>query len=449
MALVISEVGLEDYAPGGKARLKVLITGGPAVGKSLWSSFFPRPFYADCEKGLASVARSIAKRKVKIGKAEINGSKDMIDLLAFLKEECRKPDDRRTYDTIVIDTIDSFQRKVQDEWIQANPHAKGFTGYDAWNYLDDKMKILMTRVMNLDMNVIVLVHSKENETVEGSGQNQVKKLRYGFLLQGQSKDNLTIDFDLVGRMGTYFDVVDGERVEKRGLTFRPTETMPFLKDRMNITPPWIPVNFHESDYTDLMALITEGMEGIPDSVDVGIVPEYSGHDSYETEDNLKPVLVEDASSGPIPPVDPKDIPLAQNDVVTLKRIAKEEGLKLAGNLLKGELIKAIEDHRNTAKEAENPSELPQQALQQARLAVPESGVIIDASTGEILERTESEVTGLVQSVLGGEIVSEDLIAGPLCDECNTFGIEESDRASLNKMRTKKSLCKDCLDNLAK
>jgi hypothetical protein len=56
MALLIQTTGLEDYAPGGTARVKVLNIGGPGAGKTRFSSFFPAPIFADCERGLASVA---------------------------------------------------------------------------------------------------------------------------------------------------------------------------------------------------------------------------------------------------------------------------------------------------------------------------------------------------------------------------------------------------------
>lgn len=148
----IQTTGLDQYAPGGSAKVKTMVIGGPGAGKTRWSSFFPKPIYADCEGGLASVAdRSVPY-------VAINDSHDMLDLLDFLKKESKKAEGDRDYETVVIDTLDAFQRKVKDEWLRDNPTASSFSGYDAWGYLDAKMQMLMTRLLNLPMNVVVLVH---------------------------------------------------------------------------------------------------------------------------------------------------------------------------------------------------------------------------------------------------------------------------------------------------
>jgi hypothetical protein len=93
----------------------------------------------------------------------INTSQDMLDLLAYLKQECRQPADQRQYRPIVIDTLDAFQRKVKNEWMEKEKK-EVFTGWEAWGFLNSKMQLLMTRLLNLDMNVIVNVHYKDKTT---------------------------------------------------------------------------------------------------------------------------------------------------------------------------------------------------------------------------------------------------------------------------------------------
>jgi hypothetical protein len=157
MALVIKTTGLEQYAPGGEARVKVLLIGGPGAGKTRWSSYFPKPIYADCEGGLASVA----DRRVPY--VSVSTSTDMADLLHHLKIDGRLPKEKRQYETVVIDTLDAYQRKLKNEWMEANKK-ESFTGWEAWGFLDQKMQLLLTKLLNLDVNVIIAVHYKDKVT---------------------------------------------------------------------------------------------------------------------------------------------------------------------------------------------------------------------------------------------------------------------------------------------
>src|SRR3954463_15940094 len=102
MALKIRTTGLEQYAPGGTARLKMLCIGGPGAGKTRNAAFWPKPFYLSCEAGLASVADQ------KVPYVEINTSSDMLDALDYLKNESNKPEQFRSVGTVVVDTLDAF-----------------------------------------------------------------------------------------------------------------------------------------------------------------------------------------------------------------------------------------------------------------------------------------------------------------------------------------------------
>ena len=256
MALKIQTTGIEQYAPGGQAVLKTMFIGGPGAGKTRLSSYWPKPIYADCEGGLSS----IADRKMPF--VTIKNSQDMLDLLAFLKMECRRPYQDRQYQTVVIDTLDAFQRKVKDEWLQANPGSQSFRGFDAWGYLDAKMQMLLTRLLNLDMHVIVAVHYKDKTIKEGTGENATERQELMLQLSGEVKDNVFNDFDLVGWLGKYYEAVDGQRVEKRGLTFKSTPEKPFLKDRLHVTPPWMEVTFSDDDYGNLFAAFTSRLDDL-------------------------------------------------------------------------------------------------------------------------------------------------------------------------------------------
>lgn len=350
MPLQIRTTGIEDYLDGGSANIKMLLIGDPGAGKTRMSSFWPKPIYADCEGGRGS----LADRNVPY--TDIRSSQDMLDFLAFLKQLESTPKDRRQYQTVIIDTIDGFQRRVKDEWLQANK-AQAFRGYDAWGYLDSKMQLLTTRLMNLDYNVIVAVHYK----TKGGGDDETREIV--LQLQGDVKDSLFQDFDLVGWLGTYWEAEDGERVEKRGLTFRRTPERPFVKDRFGVMPRWVPISLtSESDYTFVREAFEAKRDQLRESEIVGEIPSVGPDYSL----NGSGVAAADQGTGPLPPQDPRTIPLHQQDKPTLQKMARELGVDFKGNTLKSELIAGIE-----AKRAETPTESDATAASPEQAAQPE------------------------------------------------------------------------------
>lgn len=157
--------------------------------------------------------------------AEIKTSTDMLDFLAHLKSLERTPKKDRQFQTVVVDTLDAFQRAVKDEWM-LQTKSQSFKGYEAWGYLDSVMQKLMTRLLNLDYNVLVLAHYKEKTVKDGDSETRELMLQ----LQGDIKDTAYNDFDLVGWLGTYWEAEEGVRVQKRGLTFDTSPDRPFLKE---------------------------------------------------------------------------------------------------------------------------------------------------------------------------------------------------------------------------
>lgn len=155
MTLVIKRTGFEDYlANSGGAYIKCLIMGEPDAGKTRSASFWPDPIFADCERG----RMSIADRGVPY--AEIRSSRDMDALLLRLRQECMRPAEKRQFRTLVIDTIDSYQRTLIAERLQAE-RKDSLSGWADWGYLDAKMQQVLQAVMNLPMHVVVNLHVKD------------------------------------------------------------------------------------------------------------------------------------------------------------------------------------------------------------------------------------------------------------------------------------------------
>lgn len=254
MTLIIRTTGIEDYLDGGDANIKALILGAPSAGKTRSASFWPDPIFADCEKG----RMSIADRKIPY--AEIGSSADMDALLNMLKAECRKPVNQRKYKTLVVDTVDAFQRIVIAERLDAEKK-EALSGWGDWGYLDGKMTQFVAKLQALPMNIVVNVHVKENTT----GEDDAKITTTGVKLKGDFKDQIAAEFDLVGYMGTYWEAEGGERVLKRGIQWWPDPTKPILKDRSGQLPKWTPVTFTDEDFGTLFGTLISHLDSLGES----------------------------------------------------------------------------------------------------------------------------------------------------------------------------------------
>jgi hypothetical protein len=330
--LEIKTTGFDDYLDK-SANIKTMVIGGPGAGKTRWSSFWPKPIFIDCEDGLGSIADRSAPY------VRVRTSKDMLDVLAFLKDAERTPKAQRQHQTVIVDTADSFQRIVKEEWVTANK-AGSFTGFDAWGYLDTKMQLLFTRLLNLDYNVIVLVHFKSKEHKDGD--NTVRE--FVLQLQGAISDQVFNDFGLVGWMGTYWEAGEEGRVQKRGLTFQPSPEKPFLKDRFHVTPKWLEVQFSEDDYNQLFEAFMSRADSLPE---VGVVGNVPDHDPAAVNGAVA-APQEGGPVAPRPPVDVATIPLDKQTKPQLEETAKGLGITVRGNTLKAEIISAIEHARAAA-----------------------------------------------------------------------------------------------------
>lgn len=218
MSITIATTGLEDYLEGGKGKVKALITGGPGAGKTRASSFWPKPIYAACEDGLMSVA----DRNVPY--AFVNSVEDMSAFINLLQAECRKPADQRRFETVVVDTIDAWQRSITQQYLKAKRKTE-LSGFEDWGWLDNQMVNLVAELMALPMNIVVLCHTKEKK----GGKDDIDK--FVLKLKGDIKDQLAADFDFVGMFDNDFGLVDGARGMVRHILWEPQPNADWLKAR--------------------------------------------------------------------------------------------------------------------------------------------------------------------------------------------------------------------------
>ncbi len=86
--------------------LRMLVAGQAGSGKTRFAATFPNPIWADCRGGLMSVADKGVK-SVKIG-----SEADLLELRLALDALTKEREERFGFpvDTLVLDTVDEFQR---------------------------------------------------------------------------------------------------------------------------------------------------------------------------------------------------------------------------------------------------------------------------------------------------------------------------------------------------
>ena len=304
MSLAIKTAGLDDYLKG-EAVIHCLIMGNPKVGKTLSASYWPKPLFALCGNEVATLARRRSQY------AQIRSSDDMLTLLKTLKAECGRPKADRRWSTLVIDTLDGYQRTVMHEWVERE-REEAFTGWQAWGYLDSKMQTLIERANNLDMHVVINLHVKER--AEGDEDSKLLVVEPG--LKGALKDQIAGEFDLIGYMGSYYEAEGGERVLKRGIRWHATPKYPMLGDRFGLLPEWTPVTFSHDDYGVIFQALMTGMEELEDHPTETVA-------QLETEADTRkgPVKKAELVGGPVTPVPAP----TERKVHTSARPAKKAG----------------------------------------------------------------------------------------------------------------------------
>jgi hypothetical protein len=280
MPITIKTTGFDEFVdPSGGAYIKALILGGHGVGKTRSASYWPKPIYADCEKGLMSVA----DRGVPY--ASIKSSADMNALLDHLRMDGMKPPEKRQYKTLIIDTLDSYQRVLIQERLRAEKK-ESLSGWGDWGYLDAKMSQLIERALNLPINIVVNLHVKDEKDQDGESELLVKKAR----LKGDIKESIFQDFDLIGQMETSYAAEKGERVQRRVIRWHSEPRFPMLRDRSGKLPRFTTIDFTDGDYQRIFDAIASGLDELPETAEV---------ETLAVEGDADTVVPADVQGGPV------------------------------------------------------------------------------------------------------------------------------------------------------
>lgn len=258
MSIIIQTAGIEQYLEGGKGKLKFLLVGNAGEGKTRFSAFSPKPIYADCEDGMLSVVDQ------RVPFAAIKSEEDMNAFLTLLEFECKKPLAQRRWETVVIDTIDTYERHLIQNYLKRKNRAE-MDGWEDWGYLSSTMTNLISRLALLPMNVIVLAHPKQ---VKRKGQ--VPEDQVILRLKGDLGQQLPNDFDFVGMIETDFVPGAEGREVRRVIRWQSTPAAPWLKFRGQGVKT-TPLEFATTDYAAIREALVAGAEGLTDSQEIEVI----------------------------------------------------------------------------------------------------------------------------------------------------------------------------------
>lgn len=447
MSLTIQTTGFENYLdPSGGLYVKCLIVGPPDVGKTRSSSFWPKPIIAFCEDG----AMSVADRKVPF--ARIRSTQDMDDLIEHVRQDARLPVDKRKYLTIVVDTVDAYQRIAIDERLKAE-NKIALSGWGDWGYLDAKMTQFITNLTNLPMNIVVNLHPKSIT----EGDDEKSTTIWAPRLKGDFKDQIFGEFDLVGFMETAYVAQEGKRVRKRMVRWHQEPTFPFLKDRSGRLPRFTDIDFSEQDYQRIFdSIVGDHLDALPKS------------EALESIGGATPLAAPaDVAGGPVDPgklppkpatkkaaaakktaskgKSPADSPAVQDAAAEAVSNPTPETVAAAHETAVGA---GTESAPETSAEPDPPT--PVEAMDQATELVQEQlggEVIEDTATAEVpaVEQPPEAPTKTAAAVAKcGDQTPAMQGKFPPAEGCGKpLDGESPDQINLRILRTKTKLCGDC------
>ncbi len=412
MPLVIRRTGFDDYIDkAGGAYIKCLILGAPDTGKTRSASFWPKPIFADCEKG----RMSIADRAVPY--AEITSSADMDALVDMLRRDCMKPPETRSYQTLVIDTMDSYQRILIAERLRAE-RKETLSGWQDWGWLDAKMNSLVERVLNLPMNLVVNLHVKDAQDED----MLVKQPK----LKGDIREQIPADFDLVGLMESGYEAVDGERVKVRTVRWHSEPRFPMLKDRSGRLPRFTTVDFTDDDYMRVWTAVTQDptIDDLPESVVV---------ETLETDGDTE-AAPPDVKGGPVMSEAPAAKKAPAKKATPAQR-AKKQAAPKPGTFVADEAPPlAVDPQPVSAADAHA------EAIETAQTVL--GATVISDTTQPDEEKEEERPTPSCGDQPASQVGKADPVPG--CGK--SLADENRDRVNIAVLRTKTMLCGSCFES---
>jgi hypothetical protein len=254
-------------------QLRMLVAGQSGAGKTRFAATFPNPIWADCRGGLMSVADKGVKS------VKITCEADLLELRLTLDALSKEREERFGFpvDTLVLDTVDEFQRTLLAERLIHEKRAE--TTASDYGWLGQRLHTIFESLMDLPVHVVVLSHLKDVTDGDG-GQLFVKPglagafadqihqyVDYSLLIQNRHWSSAPQFMEEMGQQGAI--EVPGDHTQFTFLRTYSDKIYEWVKDASGTLPPEFDVNF-EDDYTRIKALVTAKIATLPPSGDLTI-----------------------------------------------------------------------------------------------------------------------------------------------------------------------------------
>lgn len=235
--------------------ISLVVVGPPGIGKTPFALTSPSPFLLNAEAGLHSVAhRQVPTTKV-TSTAQLVEIRNILALPAEEREETLG----FPVETVIIDTIDEVTRIATHERMEDQKKAE--MGPSDWSWLADEMNALVRGFRSLDMNLILVTHTKDQN------DGETGEIMYKPDISGAFSHQLPAAVDIVGLIERR--VVLGEDGEPENNTYFVTDERrgySWLKNRDRL-PSLFELNF-EDDFQRIHEEFFSGVEYVEPDVKV-------------------------------------------------------------------------------------------------------------------------------------------------------------------------------------
>lgn len=254
--MILRTAGASDLS----SRMRMLVAGQPGSGKTRFAATFPNVVFANARGGMTSLAESGTRF------VDIQCEADMLKLKLMLDGAAGDVEDvfNGPVGTLVVDTLDEFQRILLAERLASERRAETTAG--DWGWLGQRMHTIVEGLVELDMNVVLITHLKDvtdgvsgkifiKPGLQGAFCDQVNQyVDYALMITARHFNTQPEVFAELG--SEEIDVVTGPHHDVRYLQSYPTEIYEWVKDLSGTIPPDFKLNF-EDDYSRIAAAISE------------------------------------------------------------------------------------------------------------------------------------------------------------------------------------------------
>lgn len=144
--------GRDEYP----SHIRLLLVGQPGVGKTRLAASFPNPIFANSSGGLTTLSQ--------IGKVPyvtVESERDLYELKLALERSAEEREELfgRPVDTLVIDSIDEFQRFVMASRLKQM--GRQDTLPEDWGWIATRLNKILAGLCQLELDIVIISRTKD------------------------------------------------------------------------------------------------------------------------------------------------------------------------------------------------------------------------------------------------------------------------------------------------